>query len=587
MPRSLPHLTPAVIIALASAAILLAAEAFLHWSQWGEDIDLPVATRRVVVEESPRVRTKSWTSAVRLIDGRRVMLSAVGTPPRQGDTLLVHCAIRPPLDTHNPGEMDYGTWLRRHGIRGTAYCGSHWKRVGESYHLRPRLVELYSHYIGGSELGVVAAMTLGDRSLMQADTRDDFAAVGASHVLALSGLHLSILVALYMWCVGRWLLRWRWAEVVAVVLGLLLMIGYVQLAGAPVSLVRAATMLGLALLCSLWERRGLTLNNLALAALLLMLWSPSVVLDVGFQLSFVAVAAIIIATQRWPYPRRWRHWFGIRMELEERARERLARPLLMQAMMEADSPEEAQRLMVRDFMPKELPLKIRLHIALRLMASRLTRLLWEMTIVSLAAQVATLPLVVYYFHTVPLSGLWLSFVLIPLAYVLIGLALLFFVLPPLRPWLAIALRGSLVLLTSVVAWTASLPYSHLRVEWESEPPLVICHRYGEPELRCAQGQWQGNVMHTPYGRVARIDARLPYGAPQHPLRVHALWLCRGAGGHLPQWLRLYRPEVVVLDATLSDYMYERFRSEADSLQLHYHDIRREGAFIGTAIQKPS
>lgn len=575
----IPHITPAVIIALASAAILLVAEAFLHWSQWGEDIELAAGTRRVVVEDSPRVRTKSWTSAVRLMDGRRVMLSAVGTPPRQGDTLLVHSAIRPPLDTHNPGEMDYGTWLRRHGIRGTAYCGPHWKRVAEGHSLRPRLVELYSHYIGGSELGVVAAMTLGDRSLMQTETREDFSVVGASHVLALSGLHLSILVALYMWGIGRWLRRWRWAEVCGVLTGLLLMIGYVQLAGAPVSLVRAATMLGLALLCSLWERRGLTLNNLALSALILMLWSPSVVLDVGFQLSFVAVAAIVIATQRWPYPRRWRHWFGIRMELEERARERLARPLHMQAMMQAASPEEAQGLLLRDFMPKELPRRARLRITLRLMVSRLTRLLWDMTIVSVAAQVATLPLVVYYFHTVPLSGLWLSFVLIPLAYVLIGLALLFFVLPPLRPWVAVVLRGSLVLLTSIVSWTASLPYSHVRVEWESEPPLVICHRYGEPELRCSQGQWQGNILHSPNGRVARIDGRLPRGVPQHPLRVEALWLCRGAGGHLAQWLQLYRPRVVVLDATLSDYMYERFRAEADSLQLSVHDIRREGAFL--------
>ncbi|MCQ2266919.1 MAG: ComEC family competence protein [Bacteroidaceae bacterium] len=560
------------------------AEAFLHWSQWGEDIDLPVATRRVVVEDSPRVRTKSWTSAVRLIDGHRVMLSAVGTPPRQGDTLLVHCAITPPLDTHNPGEMDYGTWLRRHGIRGTAYCGSHWKRVAEGHSLRPRLVELYSRYIGGSELGVVAAMTLGDRSLMQTETREDFSVVGASHVLALSGLHLSILVALYMWGIGRWLRRWRWAEVCGVLTGLLLMIGYVQLAGAPVSLVRAATMLGLALLCSLWERRGLTLNNLALSALLLMLWSPSVVLDVGFQLSFVAVAAIVVATQRWPYPRRWHHWFGIRMELEDRARERLARPLHMQAMMQAATPEDAQRLLLRDFMPKDLPLSERLRISLRLMMGRLTRLVWDMTIVSLAAQVATLPLVVYYFHTVPLSGLWLSFVLIPMAYVLIGLALLFFTLPPLRPWVAIALRSSLVLLTGLVSWAASLPYSHLRVEWESEPPLVICHRLGNPELRCRQGQWQGNVLHSPDGRVVRIDARLPRGVPQHPLRVEVLWLCRGASGHLSQWIRLYRPQVVVLDATLSDYMYDRFRSEADSLHLRYHDIKRQGAYLLSTLR---
>lgn len=121
-------------------------------------------------------------------------------------------------------------------------------------------------------------------------------------MLALSGLHLGILVALYVWSVLRLVRRWRWGRAVAVAGGLVLMATFVLLVGAPLSLVRAELMFIVALICSLMERRGLSLNNLSLAALLILLYDPRSLFDAGFQLSFCAVAAIVGAVPLCRFP---------------------------------------------------------------------------------------------------------------------------------------------------------------------------------------------------------------------------------------------------------------------------------------------
>ncbi len=608
----LSRLTPVTFVTLAFIAMLFATETVWHWSLREPLTEAPVATRRVMLQETPRLKTKTWTAQAVLLGeaadtlrGRRLMLTAMvndtlpkakaagsslnGMLPSAGDILLVHGAIEPPRDTHNPGEMAYGTWLRRHGVSGTLFCyGDGWKRVGESpslpWHLRllrwrEKTVATYAAHFQGAELGVLAAMTVGDKSLLDAATRDDFSAVGASHILALSGLHLSILVTLFSFCLLRWLRRWRWAEKGAGIGGLLLMGVFVLLAGAPASLVRAALMLGLALLCSMFERRGLSLNNLSLAALLILLYDPRTLFDTGFQLSFTAVAAIVVAVRYLPFPERWCRWFSTRMHLAEEAREAIGREHLKEAMMAAPSPEEAQRLELKDYMPEGLPFLQRFRIFLRIRLGTLCRLLWDMTVVSLAAQLATLPLVLYYFHTIPLWGLPLTFVVIPLAYLILLAAVLFFVLVPLRSVMSVVLKSLLTALIGSVGWFADLPGGHLTYQWEKTPPFVIYSRPVRPQLHCPSGRWQGNVLLSQYGRVARIDGKHPYGKPQQPLPVDYLWLCRGAKGHLSDWLPYYAPKAVVLDASLTPYYYNTYAHEADSLRLPVHDIRRQGALI--------
>ena len=136
-------------------------------------------------------------------------------------------------------------------------------------------------------------MTLGDASHIDPATRDAYSQTGASHVLSLSGLHLSILfgfIKLFILdrCASR---RLRAAGHALTILALW---AYALLAGLPVSLVRSTIMYSLLILAGLSNRTGGSLNSLASAALLILLASPLALFDVSFQLSFLSVASILL-----------------------------------------------------------------------------------------------------------------------------------------------------------------------------------------------------------------------------------------------------------------------------------------------------
>lgn len=591
---------------MAFAVILIATEAIFHWSTSQGLPPESICTHRAALLELPRQHASTWTARAVLRcehehRGQQIMLTCM-----QHDTtdvsrllssdLLIHARLTTPCDSHNPGEMEYGTWLLRHGVNATAFCyASQWKAIApiSALPLTTRLLQ-WQHaltsrlerHVQGDMHHLLAAMTLGNRSELSKSLRADFSAAGVSHIIALSGLHLSILTLLFTWGVARWLRRWRWATAVSVAGGLMLMAIYVLMAGAPPSLVRSALMLCMALICSTLERRALSLNNLSLAALILLLWDARTIFDAGFQLSFAAVAGILVATHHLPFPRRWQKAFSTRMELTENARIRIARQRLMEALSQASSPQEAQQLSIAQFMPTSLPLSARTSISLRLTAGHFCNMLWGMTIVSLGAQLATLPLVAYHFHQIPTYGILINYLVIPLAYPILlgGIALM--ALPSawgaLSAAIASIVRWALMSLIAIVSWVAEMPGSSIAMPEPARPPLVIYQRFSTPEIYCAQGTWlasRDSILSSPWGSVVKVTRKPSRFAPTHPLKVDVLWLCHGAGGHLADWIRSYAPQTLVLDATLSDYYRETFLHEAEGAGLTVHDVRHEGAYI--------
>ena len=137
---------------------------------------------------------------------------------------------------------------------------------------------------------VLAAMTLGDKSALSKELKDTYSITGASHVLALSGLHLSIV---YLLLTGLTFTRRRrrvWSQALVV----LSIWSFALLVGLPVSVVRSALMISIFALFSLGERPHLSINLLCLAACIILLINPFSLFDVGFQLSFVAVLSILL-----------------------------------------------------------------------------------------------------------------------------------------------------------------------------------------------------------------------------------------------------------------------------------------------------
>ena len=155
---------------------------------------------------------------------------------------------------------------------------------------REKLLARFSdNGIDGDAYAVVAAMSLGDKSALTRNLKDTYSVSGASHVLALSGLHLGIIYILF----SLFLPRRRWPALSQLVI-ILFIWAFVFLVGMSVSVVRSAVMLTVYGLLSIGNRDKMSINALAFTAIVMLIWNPSWLFDVGFQMSFMAVLAILL-----------------------------------------------------------------------------------------------------------------------------------------------------------------------------------------------------------------------------------------------------------------------------------------------------
>ena len=214
---------------------------------------------------------------------------------------------------HRPdsiGTFDYATYLRRQGIAGTAYVGIRkWRVVGESSwwslriaakRLQHRLVARYREVgITGNELGTLAALTLGYREELDPTIRQSFQRAGAAHVLAVSGLHTGIIYYV-LWqlltCFGyrRPLYEQKWRRRILSIIIIAAMWGYALLTGLTPSVVRSVIMVTIMQTAYMCYRNPLSLNSVAAAAFLILMVRPTDLYSVSFQLSFAAVTAILL-----------------------------------------------------------------------------------------------------------------------------------------------------------------------------------------------------------------------------------------------------------------------------------------------------
>jgi competence protein ComEC len=246
----------------------------------------------------------------------------------------------------------------------------------QQYFLHQRtllLQRLQSSGLSDGQYAVVSAMALGDKSALTHELKDTYSKTGASHILALSGLHLGIIYALLsMLVVGR---RWQMITQVAIILSIW---AFVFLVGMSMSVVRSAVMLTVYALLAIGHRHKMSVNTLAFTAIIMLLISPQALFDVGFQMSFMAVFSILLF----------------------------------------------------------VPLFYRLFSAEYLMTHRIISWLWGMVAVSVAAQIGVAPLIAYYFGRFSCYFLLTNFIVIPAATLILYLALGTLLIPALGVLLA-------------------------------------------------------------------------------------------------------------------------------------------------------
>lgn len=381
-----------------------------------------------VIETVPEVRGKTLQAEVRLSSVRSVedtlpprmlhhsillywVSDSLAAPLCCGDSVCFYGQVSRP--SFKEAGFDYAVYLERKGISGTAVAFSgHWKRLPGSRRLTLRqhaavmqrkISEVYRSWgLRGEELAVVSALTVGDKRELTPGLRVTYNAAGASHVLALSGLHVGILAGMLMGLFYPFT-RFRSGRQIVSFAVVALLWAFAFIAGLSPSVVRAVTMFSLYVLASLLtEGRFSGMPSLVFAAFLMLLYQPFYLFDVSFQLSFVAVASILCF-----YP-----------------------------LISAYCPFQHSGL----------------------------RYVWNILALSFVAQLGTLPFVLYYFGTFPSYFLLANLFVSPLAVCILGSALASFLLAPVPlvgKWAVCVLQFSAEALNTSMAWVKGLSGSQL------------------------------------------------------------------------------------------------------------------------------
>ena len=265
--------------------------------------------------------------------GGRVRVSVAEAVPglHYGDSITLTCWLRPRPEQANPGEFDYGRYLKRRGIDALAAAPSagNLSRAGESagnpglrllFGLKDRMGAFVDGNMDARAAAVVRCLLLGERRALPREDELAFRRTGTVHFLAVSGLHVALLAASVWWLLS--LLGCRHRTTALVVLAFVCV--YAILGGLRTPIMRASIMAGVFCFGFVLGRRPCALNSLAFAMLLVLLIQPMDLCSKGFQLSFVAVAGIIIFYSRVmrvlfrrrallerlqePAERSWAHW---------------------------------------------------------------------------------------------------------------------------------------------------------------------------------------------------------------------------------------------------------------------------------------
>lgn len=544
---------------------------------------------------------------------------------RQGDAMWIFSRLAPPENNRNFDEFDYRRYLIRKGIAATGFATvGNWGVVAHdsSFSLlrfasesREKLLTLYRKLgFEGDDLAVLSALTTGYKEELSEEIRESYSVAGASHILALSGLHIGLIYLLLLWGF-RWLPHHLVAtQVLRAILIIISLWAFACFTGFPASVVRSVSMFSIVVLGSLFQRKTFSLNTLAMAAFFMLLCRPAWLFDVGFQLSFCAVAAILIL-----------------------------HPSL-------------QRFCV-------LP-------------GRVGKYLGGLISISIAAQLGTLPLIILYFSRISIHFLLTNLVVVPLVIGIVYIAVAMLVCTPFLPLqagIACLLKILLRLLNQFVGWVEQLPYAsidniwiypaealsfylllllymglsrrrparkliicmsgilllcsyHVISGWVDHPcrslvfynvrgcPAIHCiassqHTWiayadslpAEERLRKAAGNfWRRQRLNEPHiltdgyedsrlslshsilsfynCRVCMVnDNRWANKTARQPLSIDYLYLCKGYSGQLDELFPLFTPSCVILDSSLSEYRKKSFSEECKRLGIRFLSLSEKGS----------
>ncbi len=288
---------------------------------------------------------------------------------QQFDTTLFYgdCFVftSPPQEisgAQNPEEFNYKRFLSFHNVFQQVYLApDNWHRINtntgnfvlsSAYHLRANLIAVLRNMLTEQrDFAVASALVVGYEDEVDQDLINAYASSGALHVLSVSGMHVGAIFIVLTWLL-KWMKRWKWGEVLRYILLLSFLWWYALLTGFSPSVLRSAAMLSIVILGQWLKSNSGVMNTLVVSVFVLLIYDPFMITEVGFQLSYLAVFGIVYL-----------------------------------------HPKLSQQL---------------------IMPNKLSHWIWEITSVSLCAQLMTFPLGLLYFHQFPNLFVISNLIIIPL-----------------------------------------------------------------------------------------------------------------------------------------------------------------------------
>ncbi len=341
-----------------------------------------------------------------------------------GDFVRIRLSLKTRQNFNNPGAHDFVKMMNRRGIVAFGYVrdqsgimllrkntGGGPRRQLELF--RKRIRDLITVNVPSPQREILLAMSIGAKNEIPDDIRENFNKTGTSHILAISGLHVGMIGAtaflffLLLLKTSEYLmLRFNILKLAAMGAFFVIVL-YAFVAGMGVTVIRAALMAFVFLLAVLFGKHKDLYNVLAMAGWIILVFAPEAIWDVSFQLSFVSVLAIIYLVPRFD---------------------------------------------------KYFPAKLA---SFPVWATSLLRFAYLSVLVSAAATLGTLPLILYYFHRISFISILANLIIVPLLGELtLSLLLLFLACALLWPAAA-----KLILLPASFLTSASLQIIRRMASW--------------------------------------------------------------------------------------------------------------------------
>ena len=330
--------------------------------------------------------------------------------PEYGDQVLIKNKISALTSSNNPGEFDYRKYMSYKGIYHSAYLKKgEWVLTGINegnhfwsaiYQINSRInYEITKALPDPDQSGIAEALILGNESDIPGEIMTEYAGTGTVHILSVSGLHVGIILIGLSW-IFSFLTRIRYGKLIRMILILSIIWCYAFLTGFSAPIARSVIMFSIIFIGLNIGRRTNIYNSLCASAIVLMLIDPYIVMAASCQLSFIALTGII-----WLQPMISKWW----------------------------EPE-----------------------------NKILKYIWELAAASLAAQIITLPVSIFYFNQFSIYFLPANLIVIPASFVvlIVGIAFVFGAMTPflwIHNILSVMLKTSIDIMNHIVRFINELP----------------------------------------------------------------------------------------------------------------------------------